>query len=104
MAVYTDISEEELATFAAAYDIGDVVSCKGIAEGIENSNFLLRTTEAAYILTIYEKRVQREDLPFFLGLMQHLSARGIACPILRIDDQVHHVFKLPAVGQLAPIS
>jgi homoserine kinase type II len=93
VAVYTDISEEELATFAAAYDIGDVVSCKGIAEGIENSNFLLRTTEAAYILTIYEKRVQREDLPFFLGLMQHLSARGIACPtpIAGHDGAVHRL-------------
>ena len=80
MAVYTEISEDDLAAFAAAYDIGEVVSCKGIAEGIENSNFLVRTADASYILTIYEKRVRPEDLPFFLGLMRHLSQRGIACP------------------------
>ncbi len=80
MAVYTEISEQELAAFAAAYDIGEVMSCKGIAEGIENSNFAVRTADAAYILTIYEKRVRHQDLPFFLGLMRHLSQRGIACP------------------------
>ncbi len=63
-----------------AYDIGDVVSCKGIAEGVENSNFLMRTTKGSYILTLYEKRVHREDLPFFLGLMEHLAAKGLSCP------------------------
>ncbi|MBV5324376.1 MAG: homoserine kinase, partial [Rhodospirillaceae bacterium] len=63
-----------------AYDIGDVVSCKGIAEGVENSNFLMHTTRGSYILTLYEKRVHREDLPFFLGLMEHLAAKGLSCP------------------------
>jgi homoserine kinase type II len=81
MAVYTDVSFEELEALLAGYDIGEPVSFKGIAEGVENSNFYLRTERGAYILTLYEKRVQAEDLPFFLGLMDHLAARGIACPV-----------------------
>jgi homoserine kinase type II len=81
MAVYTEVSDEELEAFVAGYGIGQVVSCKGIAEGIENSNYLLQTEDQSYILTLYEKRVARADLPFFLGLMDHLAARGIACPV-----------------------
>ncbi len=81
MAVYTEVSDVELEAFVAGYGIGQVVSCKGIAEGIENSNYLLQTEDRSYILTLYEKRVAREDLPFFLGLMDHLAARGIACPV-----------------------
>ncbi|MSO89719.1 MAG: homoserine kinase [Rhodospirillaceae bacterium] len=80
MAVYTEVADDALITFAAQYDIGEVISCKGIAEGVENSNYMLRTARAAYILTLYEKRVSRADLPFFLGLMDHLASRGIACP------------------------
>ena len=80
MAVYTDVSDEDLRVFVAQYDIGAVVSCKGIAEGVENSNFLLQAEAGTFILTLYEKRVQRRDLPFFLGLMEHLAANGIACP------------------------
>ena len=80
MAVYTEVPDGELAAFVKAYDIGDVVSCKGIAEGVENSNFLMRTTQGSYILTLYEKRVSRSDLPFFLGLMEHLAAKGLSCP------------------------
>lgn len=81
MAVYTEVSDEDLTAFVARYDLGGVLSCKGIAEGVENSNFLLVTERGPYILTLYEKRTRREDLPFFLGLMEHLSARGIACPL-----------------------
>lgn len=81
MAVYTDISEVELATFLSAYPIGDLLSYKGIAEGVENSNFLLHMSSGAYILTLYEKRVNRDDLPFFIGLMQHLNDKGINCPL-----------------------
>jgi homoserine kinase type II len=80
MAVYTDVPDEELKAFIADYAIGEVVSCKGIAEGVENSNYLLRTESGTYILTLYEKRVARADLPFFLALMEHLAAAGIACP------------------------
>jgi homoserine kinase type II len=80
MAVYTEVSNGELEAFVALYDIGAVASCKGIAEGVENSNFVLSTDRGTYILTLYEKRVARADLPFFLGLMDHLAARGIACP------------------------
>lgn len=80
MAVYTDISEIELAEFLRDYDIGELLSYKGIAEGVENSNFLVHASSGNYILTLYEKRVNPDDLPFFLGLMQHLNARGITCP------------------------
>ncbi len=69
VAVYTEISDEELRAFVADYDIGQVSSLIAIAEGVENSNFLLITDRDRYILTIYEKRVRREDLPFFLDLM-----------------------------------
>ena len=80
MAVYTEVSDDELAGFLAAYDIGRLLAMKGIAEGVENSNFLLRTDAGSFILTLYEKRVVEGDLPFFIGLMEHLSARGVACP------------------------
>jgi len=80
VAVYTDVGVEELQTFLADYDVGDVLSYKGIAEGVENSNFLLHTTCGSFILTLYEKRVAAQDLPFFLALMDHLHARGLTCP------------------------
>jgi homoserine kinase type II len=80
MAVYTEVAAEELARFLADYDIGELLSYKGIAEGVENSNFLVHTGAGSYILTLYEKRVAAADLPFFLGLMEHLAARGITCP------------------------
>lgn len=81
MAVYTEVADEELSAFVAEYDIGRVVACKGIAEGIENTNYLLVTDRGPYILTLYEKRVKQEDLPFFLALMDHLASRAIPCPI-----------------------
>lgn len=80
MAVYTDINEDQLADFIRRYDVGTVMSFKGIAEGVENSNFLLVTDRQPLILTLYEKRVDPADLPFFIGLMEHLAARGISCP------------------------
>src|SRR5580698_12374 len=76
MAVYTDISDAELEAFLAAYDLGAPTSLKGIAEGVENSNFLLETDQGRFFLTIYERRVRRVDLPFFLGFMQHLALAG----------------------------
>ncbi len=80
MAVYTDVAAEDLAGFLAGYDIGELLSYKGIAEGVENSNFLVHTGSGNYILTLYERRVAERDLPFFLGLMEHLASRGITCP------------------------
>src|SRR5438270_514459 len=80
MAVYTDVADDELRSFIALYDIGDVLSCKGIAEGVENSNFLVTTECGNFILTLYERRVAAEDLPFFIALMEHLAAQGVACP------------------------
>jgi len=81
MAVYTEVSDEALAAFLAGYDIGSMVAFRGIAEGVENSNFSLRTTAGDFILTLYEKRVDPTELPWFLGLMEHLSRRGIVCPL-----------------------
>ncbi|MEX0840513.1 MAG: homoserine kinase [Parvibaculum sp.] len=80
MAVYTEVPDEELTAFLAAYDIGALLSYKGIAEGVENSNYMLHTDKGAYFLTLYEKRVAARDLPFFLGLMIHLAEHGINCP------------------------
>lgn len=95
MAVYTDINEIELEFFLANYDVGALLSYKGIAEGVENSNFLLHTESGSYILTLYEKRVNPADLPFFLGLMDHLALRGISCPL-----PVHQRSGL-SIGELA---
>jgi homoserine kinase type II len=81
MAVYTDVSFEELEAFLAGYDVGRPQSFKGIAEGVENSNFFLQTERASFILTLYEKRVREADLPFFLGLLEHLASKGVACPL-----------------------
>jgi len=80
MAVYTDVNDEELQRFLAGYPIGNLLAYKGIAEGVENSNFLLHTTEGFFVLTLYEKRVAVGDLPFFLNLIEHLAARGLNCP------------------------
>ena len=87
MAVYTDINEDDLRQFLKAYDVGELLSYRGIAEGVENSNFLLHTEKFPLILTLYEKRVDEGDLPFYLGLMQHLADRGLSCPLpLARDD------------------
>jgi homoserine kinase type II len=81
MAVYTDVAADELAEFLKSYDLGELLSYKGIAEGVENSNFLLHTSAGYFILTLYEKRVAKDDLPFFLSLMTHLASRGLSCPL-----------------------
>ncbi len=80
MAVYTEVTDEALAAFLTEYAIGDMVAFRGIAEGVENSNYSLKTTAGDFILTLYEKRVDPADLPWFLGLMAHLATRGIVCP------------------------
>ena len=80
MAVYTQVSAEALSAFLARYDVGDLISAKGIAEGVENSNYLVDTTTARFILTLYEKRVAAGDLPFFLALLDHLAVSGLPVP------------------------
>ncbi|MCC3862327.1 homoserine kinase [Pseudemcibacter aquimaris] len=79
MAVYTHVTANDIAEFLEAFDVGEVVSFKGIAEGVENSNYLLATTKDKFILTLFEKRVNEDDLPFFMNLMKHLSDKGINC-------------------------
>ena len=81
MAVYTEVSDEALEAFLSNYDLGKVLSFKGIAGGVENTNYLLRTEQGNFILTLYEKRVEEADLPFFIGLMDHLASRDFACPL-----------------------
>ncbi len=80
MAVYTEVSDDDLVRFLDGYPLGTLLSCKGIAEGVENTNYLVRTEQGPFILTLYEKRVHPEDLPFFLGLMEHLAQNGLSCP------------------------
>ena len=80
MAVYTEVADDALGAFIQSYGLGRVLSCKGIAEGVENTNYLVTTTKGPFILTLYEKRVNPAELPFFLGLMEHLAATGLTCP------------------------
>ncbi len=80
MAVYTPVSTDDLAAFLVGYEVGPAISFKGIAEGVENSNFLTETTRGRFILTLYEKRVDAGDLPWFLALMRHLAAKGLPVP------------------------
>ncbi|NNM78147.1 homoserine kinase [Sphingomonas sp. ID1715] len=99
MAVYTQVPTEELAALIARYGVGELVSAKGIAEGVENSNYLVDTTEARFILTLYEKRVDEADLPFFLSLLDHLAARGNPVPQALRDangTQIQRVSGRPA--------
>jgi homoserine kinase type II len=103
MAVYTEILDDELARFIGDYDVGQVLSCKGIAEGVENSNYLVHTERGTYILTLYERRVAPEDLPFFLGLMRHLSEQGVRCP-LPVSDRKGNALKELAGRPAALIS
>ena len=81
MAVYTTIADDEIASLLQNYEIGNLLSLAGIAEGVENSNFILRTDKATFILTIYEKRTDPADLPFFMDLKRHLNDAGINCPL-----------------------
>lgn len=93
MAVYTHLGTEELAALIAQYDVGDLVSAKGIAEGVSNSNWLIETTKARFILTMYERRIELDDLPYFLGLLDHLAARQ--CPVPRtIHDRHGAAFRM----------
>jgi homoserine kinase type II len=80
VAVYTQVSAEALSDFLAGFDVGELVSAKGIAEGVENSNYLVDTTRSRFILTLYEKRVAADDLPYFMALLDHLADRGLPVP------------------------
>jgi homoserine kinase type II len=99
MAVYTQVSAEALADFLARFDVGELVSAKGIAEGVENSNYLVDTTKGRFILTLYEKRVSADDLPFFLALLDHLADRGLPVPPAVPDREgrtIHQIEGRPA--------
>jgi homoserine kinase type II len=81
MAVYTEVTDDDLTRLIASYGLGSLLSYKGIAEGVENTNYVVHTSEGTFILTLYERRVDTADLPFFLGLLEHLNNRGISCPM-----------------------
>ncbi len=95
MAVYTEVSDDELSAFVERFSIGALLSYKGIAEGVENSNYIIQTDQGPFILTLYEKRVNEDDLPFFLDLLEHLSDRNVTCPLPLKDAEGH------ALGTLA---
>lgn len=80
MAVYTQVASDQLATFLSRYDLGEAVSFKGIAEGVQNSNYFVETTRGRYFLTLYEARVDLQQLPYFLELMTHLANKGLPVP------------------------
>ena len=93
MAVYTTLTAAQLAALIGEYEVGELVSAKGIAEGVSNSNWLIETTGGRFILTMYEARVEVADLPFFLGLLDHLSARGSPVP-RTIHDREGAAFRM----------
>ncbi|MDX2157716.1 MAG: homoserine kinase [Hyphomicrobiaceae bacterium] len=94
MAVYTEVADDQLATFIASYGLGAVLSCKGIAEGVENTNYLVTAERGRFILTLYERRVNPAELPFFLGLMEHLASRGLSCPTPVRDSEGRNLREL----------
>ncbi len=99
MAVYTQVSAEQLSALLELYDAGGLRSVKGIAEGVENSNYLVDTTAGRFILTLYEKRVDSADLPFFMALLDHLAAHGLPVPRAvpdRSGRQIQEVAGRPA--------
>lgn len=102
MAVYTHLGAEDLARLIAAYDVGELISAKGIAEGVSNSNWLIETTGGRYILTMYERRIETRDLPFFLGLLDHLSEQGCAVP-RTIHDREGAAYRMVAGKAVALI-
>ena len=100
MAVYTDLKKEEIIAFLSLYNVGSLVSFSGITEGIENSNYHLKTTKSDFILTLFEKRTDKEDLPFFINIMMYLNDREFKCPKPIIDNQGNYLQTLlgkPAV-------
>ncbi|RYE02912.1 MAG: homoserine kinase [Sphingomonadales bacterium] len=99
MAVYTQVSAEALGAFLAKFNVGELVSAKGIAEGVENSNYLVDTTQGRFILTLYEKRVAADDLPYFMALLDHLAAKGLPVPPAikdRTGAEIHELEGRPA--------
>lgn len=94
MAVYTKVSAEKISKFLERYEVGSLVSAKGIAEGVENSNYLIETTQNRFILTLYEKRVDPADLPFFIAMLDHLAARNCPVPPMLSDRNGEKVQEL----------
>lgn len=85
MAVYTQVSAEAASELLLKFDVGELVTLKGIAEGVQNSNYFLETTQSRYILTLYEERVDPADLPFFFAMLDHLYAAGCHVPRFILD-------------------
>ena len=91
MAVYTPITKEKLSSFLANYNTGSLENFKGVLEGVENTNYKIVTSQETFILTIFEKRVKEQDLPFFIELQNHLSKKNIKCPSPIPDRNGHYI-------------
>ena len=91
MAVYTDLKKEEIVTFLSLYRIGNLVSFSGITEGIENSNYHLKTTKGDFILTLFENRTDINDVPFFINIMIYLNNKKFKCPKPIIDNNGDYI-------------
>lgn len=94
MAVYTHITDEKISALLHKLGLGTLVSSEGITEGVENTNYLLNTSSGRYVLTVIEKRANPEELPFYIGYMEHLKKRGIPCPAVLHDPEGRNVFTL----------
>ena len=94
MAVYTKLSEKELKNFFSKYDLGDLINYKAIEEGIENTNYFTMTGKGKFILTLYEKRVEVKDLPFFIGLMKNLFDKGFPSPEPMINKNGNYISEI----------
>ena len=100
MAVYSPVNKNELEIFLEQYDIGTLLKFDGILEGIENTNYKIITTQNTYILTIFEKRVDEEDLPFFINLKNHLVKKNFLCPkpiSSKTGKVINHLNKKPCI-------
>ena len=91
MAVYTSIDKQTLGAFLEDYKIGELKIFEGILEGVENTNYKIHTTNGLYILTIFEKRVKGDELPFFIELQKHLSVKKIKCPTPIINNNNEYI-------------
>ena len=100
MAVYTIINKQLLESFLDNYELGELISFEGIREGVENTNYKLNMSSGIYILTIFEKRVEIEELPFFVELMNHLSKKQYKCPIPISDTKGEQIIKIKKIGIL----
>ena len=94
MAVYTKLSDKDLKNFFLKYNLGELLNYKGIEEGIENTNYSIKTDVGKFVLTVYEKRVEEKDLPFFMGLMKNLFDANFPSPEPLINKNGNYITEI----------